>query len=111
MTTIFYSLDSNLKERNFSEVRILRELTADETDTDDVGTMYKIKFNDGFITDAYDDELFLSDTNEDGTTDLYYRNCTISYDMTENGTPSCVEVVYGVRISVLYPDIKCNLLY
>lgn len=54
---LFYTTDTTLAPRNGSEVTIIRELTPDEADIDDVGMMYKIMFPDGFITDAFDNEL------------------------------------------------------
>lgn len=51
--------DSKLNERSGETVEIVRELTKDEADIDDVGKMYKIKFVDGFVTDAFEDELNL----------------------------------------------------
>ena len=39
------------------EVEVLRELTDMECDKEEVGNMYRIRFADGFITDAFEDEL------------------------------------------------------
>jgi len=39
------------------ECEIVRELTADEVDGDDVGKMFEIIFEDGFTTDAFEDAL------------------------------------------------------
>jgi hypothetical protein len=57
MLAIFTTTDSELKNRNNNIVKIIRPLSADECDIEDVGNMYKIKFQDGFITDAFEDEL------------------------------------------------------
>lgn len=54
---IFTTIDSELKDRSYNIVEIIRQLTNDECDITDVGYMYKIKFEDGFITDAFEDEL------------------------------------------------------
>jgi hypothetical protein len=57
MLAIFTTMDSDLKNRNNYIVEIIRQLTNKECDIADVGYMYKIKFQDGFITDAFEDEL------------------------------------------------------
>ncbi len=58
-TAIFdtHGTDSTLNCRSKSEVKVLRELTEDECDIEDVGKMYHIRFADGFETDAFEDEL------------------------------------------------------
>lgn len=59
MKAIFdtHGADSQLNCRSESEVEVIRELTKDECDIDEVGKMYHIKFADGFETDAFEDEL------------------------------------------------------
>ena len=54
---IFITIDSELKDRSHNIVEVIRQLTNDECDIVDVGYMYKIKFKDGFVTDAFEDEL------------------------------------------------------
>ena len=54
---IFTTTDSAYKSRNGSKVKVLRPLTRKEADIDDVGMMYKIEFSDGFVIDAFEDEL------------------------------------------------------
>ena len=54
---IFTTIDSELKDRSCNIVEVIRQLTNDECDIIDVGYMYKIEFEDGFITDAFEDEL------------------------------------------------------
>ena len=49
--------DSKLNNRSGEVVEVLRALTSDEADLNDVGPMYKIRFADGFETDAFEDEL------------------------------------------------------
>lgn len=49
--------DSDLNSRSGHVVEVLRELTEDEVDADDVGLMYKVRFIDGFECDAFADEL------------------------------------------------------
>lgn len=58
-TAIFdtHGADSKLNSRSGSEVVVIRELTEDECDIEDVGKMYHIRFADGFETDAFEDEL------------------------------------------------------
>lgn len=36
---------------------VMRPLTEEEADISDVGPMYRVRFEDGFEADAYDDEL------------------------------------------------------
>lgn len=50
--------DSELNERSGQEVKVIRELTGEECDKTDVGNMYRIRFDDGYETDAFEDELF-----------------------------------------------------
>ena len=49
--------DSFLKSRDLEKATIIRPLTSDEADLFEVGNMYKIAFEDGFETDAFEDEL------------------------------------------------------
>lgn len=49
--------DSQLNERTGSKVLVIRPLTEAEADIADVGNMYRIRFDDGFETDAFEDEL------------------------------------------------------
>ena len=61
MRYFYDSLESKLNARSGEEVEIIRPLTAEEVDLDEVGPMYKIKFKkDGFETDAFADELYTS---------------------------------------------------
>ena len=53
----FYTTDSSLKKYNGTKVSVLRQLTADECDISDVGNMYKVRFEDGYERDAFEDEL------------------------------------------------------
>lgn len=61
MKKIFITTDSELKERNGQHVDVLRELSDKECDREDVGKMYRIMFADGFITDAFEDEINYED--------------------------------------------------
>lgn len=56
----FETVAGNLMQYNGQDFEILRELTEDEADVDEVGRMFKIKFQDGFITDAFEDEVLWS---------------------------------------------------
>ena len=58
MKALFNTVDSELVNRNNNIVKIIRPLNNNEADIEDVGIMYKIKFTDGFITDAFEDELY-----------------------------------------------------
>lgn len=54
---IFRTTDSELMKYSGTEVEIIRLLTKDECDIEDVGTMFKVRFYDGYIRDAFFDEL------------------------------------------------------
>ena len=54
-----HGADSELNCRSGQEVEILRELTSDECDIEEVEKMYHVKFADGFETDAFEDELII----------------------------------------------------
>lgn len=54
---IFNTTDTELTKYNGTEVEVIRPLTDKECDIADVGNMYKIKFDDGYIRDAFEDEL------------------------------------------------------
>ncbi len=53
----FNTTDTDLEKYNGTEVEVIRPLTEDEADISDVGNMYKVRFADGFETDAFEDEL------------------------------------------------------
>lgn len=52
-----HGADSELDSYSEQVVSVIRPLTFEEADLDDVGPMYKIRFNDGKETDAFEDEL------------------------------------------------------
>lgn len=52
-----HNADSTLNKRSGEVVTVVRPLTKYEADIDDVGKMYKIKFSDGTMADAFEDEL------------------------------------------------------
>lgn len=54
---VFNTTDSELTQYNGTVVEVIRPLTQDECDIEDVGKMYKVKFHDGYIRDAFQDEL------------------------------------------------------
>ena len=47
MKKIFNTTYTALKKYNGTEVEIIRPLTKDEADIEDVGNMYKVRFYDG----------------------------------------------------------------
>lgn len=53
--------DSELNSRTGQKVVVLRELTEQEADIADVGKMFRIRFEDGYETDAFADELTLDE--------------------------------------------------
>jgi len=53
----FQTTQSSLIDRNGTTAKVIRRLTPKESDLFDVGPMYRVEFSDGFITDAFEDEL------------------------------------------------------
>ena len=51
--------DSELNPRSGQTVKIIRPLTEKEADLLETGPMYKIRFPDGYIRDAFKDELII----------------------------------------------------
>lgn len=49
--------NTELYKYNNTEVEVIRPLTEKECDIADVGNMYKVKFYDGYVRDAFEDEL------------------------------------------------------
>lgn len=45
-------------ERSGQKVKVLRPLTSEEIDIEEVGPMFRIRFADNVVTDAFADELF-----------------------------------------------------
>lgn len=56
--------DSQLDCRTGQCVRVIRALTEQEADIEDVGKMFRIEFPDGYETDAFADELTLDTLDE-----------------------------------------------
>ena len=52
-----HGADSELNSRSGEIVEVLRALTSEECDIFEVGEMFKIRFADGYATDAFADEL------------------------------------------------------
>ena len=52
-----HGIDSVWSKRDGQICTVIRPLTSDEADLSDVGPMYRIRFEDGVITDAFEDEL------------------------------------------------------
>lgn len=59
MRAIFdtHGTDSEWNCRSGQQVEIIRPLTETECDIAEVGKMYKVRFDDGTETDAFEDEL------------------------------------------------------
>lgn len=53
----FNTTDTGLLKYNGTKVSVIRALTGEECDIDDVGNMYKVKFDDGCERDVFEDEL------------------------------------------------------
>lgn len=53
----FETTDSEMEHYNGTKVKVIRPLTEDEADIEDVGNMYKCEFNDGLDYEVFEDEL------------------------------------------------------
>lgn len=49
--------DSELSKYDGRLCEVERKLTKEEVDIDEVGSMYHVKFMDGYKTDVFEDEL------------------------------------------------------
>lgn len=49
--------DTQLNDRTGQTVTVIRPLTGEEADIADVGRMFKVRFEDGYVTDVFEDEL------------------------------------------------------
>lgn len=54
---VFNTTDSELEKYNGTKVNVVRSLTNNECDIEDVGNMYKVQFEDGYERDVFEDEL------------------------------------------------------
>ena len=57
----FYTYQSDYLYLNGKKCYIIRQLTSDECDIDDVGNMYEVQFEDGTVIDVFEDELQKTD--------------------------------------------------
>lgn len=55
----FNTTDTELLKYNGTKVSVIRALTENECDIEGVGNMYKVKFEDGYERDVFEDELSL----------------------------------------------------
>lgn len=53
----FNTIDTELLKYSGQMANVIRPLAEDEADICEVGNMYKIRFADGYETDAFEDEL------------------------------------------------------
>lgn len=49
--------DSGLNDRTGEKCTVIRSLTEKEADLFETGPMYHVRFEDGYETDAFEDEL------------------------------------------------------
>lgn len=64
--------DSDLNKYSGQIVEVIRPLTKDEADIDEVGKMYKVKFSDGTEADVFDDELSSDGTEQNDDPKVYH---------------------------------------
>lgn len=55
----FKTTQSDLLKHNGKSFTVLRMLTKEEADLEDVGRMYKIQLSSGEILDAFEDEIVI----------------------------------------------------
>ena len=63
--------DNDLNSRSGQIVEIVRQLASDECDIDEVGKMYRVRFDDGYEADVFEDEL--CDADDEGEDDCMYE--------------------------------------
>ena len=56
-TYTFNTVDTELLKYDGQMATVIRPLTEDEADICETGNMYKVRFEDGYETDAFEDEL------------------------------------------------------
>lgn len=56
---VFNTAYSELKKYNGTKVNVVRPLTDNECDIEDVGNMYRVQCEDGAEIDIFEDELSL----------------------------------------------------
>lgn len=52
-----HGTDSDFKKYDGMECEVLRPLTAEEADIEEVGQMYRVRLSNGVEVDAFEDEL------------------------------------------------------
>lgn len=57
MKKVFNTIDTTYRKYNGEYVTVLRPLTEEEADIEEVGPMYRIRTQDGTTLDAFEDEL------------------------------------------------------
>ncbi len=60
MYTIFDSHGQNsmLKDRDGQKIEVIKDLPTEQAVINDVGMMYKVRFEDGFEANAFEDEIY-----------------------------------------------------
>jgi hypothetical protein len=100
MTKIFQSTQQSpgpdgYPERSGQPVTIVRALTAEEADLQDVGPMFRIRFADGLETDAFGDELL------DYIIDPHAARGPLRYVWDGFRTVTIVEDDTGAEVSII----------
>lgn len=54
---VFNTTESDLVKYNGTVVEVIRPLTEEECDVEEVGLMYRVRFYDGYERDTFEDEL------------------------------------------------------
>lgn len=74
--------DTQLNDRSGQVVEVIRPLTGKEVDLADVGPMFKVRFEDGYETDAFEDELSdITSCNSSTSTDKALQHIKAAIDI------------------------------
>ena len=102
--------DTQLNDRTGQTVTVIRPLTGKEADIADVGPMFKVRFEDGFVTDAFEDELSdITSCNSSTSTDKALKHIKAAIDILgTSGDKSDVTKDSIANLSVVMFDLKGN---
>ena len=102
--------DSQLNDRTGQTVTVIRPLTRTEADITDVGPMFKVRFEDGYETDAFEDELSdITSCNSTIDTDKALQHITAAIDILgKSGKKDDVTKDIIANLAVVAMDIKAS---
>lgn len=100
--------DTQLNDRSGQVVEVIRPLTGKEVDLADVGPMFKVRFEDGYETDAFEDELSdITSCKASTSTDKALQHIKAAIDILgKSGDKSAVAMDSIANLSVVMFDLK-----